>query len=169
MKTELRRIAILEKIKETKQPISASKLAAMFSVSRQAIVQDVAILKAKKEPVIATPRGYMYQKDHRVRFVTTCMHEPHETEKELQCIVDMGGNIENVIVEHPIYGEIIGQLNIASRYDIAIFIDKCRSYEASNLSVLSNGVHYHTISCDTKEQEKKIIEVLKEKKYLCEN
>lgn len=166
MKTEARRIKILEMIKELDQPISATKLSNEFKVSRQAIVQDIAILKAMQQPIIATSRGYIYQSDHRIRFVVTCLHNKESTEKELLAIVDLGGCIENVIVEHPIYGEICGTLNISSRYDVQIFIDKCNQYKVNNLSDFSNGIHYHTISCNTRDQEIKIIEKLKQLNYL---
>ena len=40
------------------EPLSASSFARRFTVSRQTIVGDIALLRAQGEPIIATPRGY---------------------------------------------------------------------------------------------------------------
>ncbi len=169
MKTELRRMAILQEIKQAQESISATKLAGLFNVSRQSIAQDIAILKARKEPIIATPKGYVFQNDDKVRFIITCKHTNEHTKSELNCIVDFGGTIENVIVKHPIYGELSAPLNISSRYDVNIFIEKSERYQASSLSDLNEGIHMHTINCETKTQSEAILAMLKEKKYLYDN
>ena len=53
-----RRRRILERLRPQASPIPASELAREFRVSRQCLVQDVAILRASGQEILATPRGY---------------------------------------------------------------------------------------------------------------
>ena len=59
MRAEERRQAIRELLQRAKQPVSATALAAQFSVSRQIIVGDIALLRAAGADISATPRGYV--------------------------------------------------------------------------------------------------------------
>ena len=59
MRAEERRQAIRELLQNSKQPVSASVLAARFAVSRQIIVGDIALLRAAGADISATPRGYV--------------------------------------------------------------------------------------------------------------
>ena len=64
--------------------------------------------------------------------------------KELYQIVDCGGRVVDVIVEHPIYGEITGLLMLSSRREMAEFVKKI---EESGPAAGSDGrVHLHTVS-----------------------
>ena len=169
MQTEKRREAIKKAIFESDKPISASALAKLFHVSRQIIVGDVALLRAKQESIIATPRGYIYQKeDTQHRYTIACMHDEKATQEELNCIVDCGAEIENVIVSHPVYGELVGALHIQNRIDVEQFVNKCKEENASNLSSLSNGMHLHTLICKDEQQYEEIVTRLKEKGYMYE-
>lgn len=62
-------------------------------------------------------------------------------------MVDQGCTVLDVIVEHPIYGQLTGPLRLASRYDVAQFVARCRQEEAAPLSQLTEGVHLHTVLC----------------------
>lgn len=167
MNTETRRNAILKKIMESETAISASYLASIFHVSRQIIVGDVSILRAKHHPIIATSRGYIYEKQNdKMQYIIACLHNEKETEDELNSIVDNGGIVENVIISHPIYGELSGSLHIKSRYDVKQFLHKCESEKAKNLSLLSNGIHLHTIRVNTKQEYEHIVDELNKKGYL---
>ena len=58
-----------------------------------------------------------------------CVHAPEEMERELNAIVDAGGEVVDVIVEHPVYGQLTGLLGVRSRYDVAEFSGGWRSTE----------------------------------------
>ena len=169
MQTAKRREKIKQLIMESEVAISASALAKICNVSRQIVVGDVALLRAMQEPIIATPRGYIYQhQQSKNRYVVACVHDASETQEELNCIVDCGGEVENVIVSHPIYGELMGTLHIQNRLDVQQFMDKCVASKAQNLSSISNGMHLHTIICKDDAQYQSIVGRLKEKGFLYE-
>lgn len=165
-----RRSLILRWLKETDQPITGTLLATKTNVSRQVIVQDISILKAKKHPILATSQGYVYLKQQQTKQLSSrviaCIHTPEETEHELTIIVDLGGSIKDVVVEHPVYGDLTASLLIRSRRDVKEFIEKMSSTSASLLSQLTDGVHLHTIEAGTEEELDEICEALKEAGYL---
>jgi uncharacterized protein len=134
-------------------PIRGGELARHFRVSRQCLVQDVAILRAGGEDIVATPRGYRLPTGvgRRHRAVLACRHAPERTEEELQILVDNGVKILDVIVEHPLYGELRGSLMIESRADVQDFLGQVRASHASLLSSLTGGVHLHTIEASRPE------------------
>ena len=72
-------------------------------------------------------------------------------ESELEIVVKYGGIIEDVIVEHPLYGEIKGILKIKNINDLNKFTGYFEKVEAKPLSALTNGIHLHTISADSEE------------------
>ncbi len=146
MTAEQRRAAVLEVLSQGEQPISASVLARRFGVSRQLIVGDVALLRAGGAAISATARGYMIQREQKglLRRVA-CRHTAGEMEAELQMIVDNGCTVLDVIVEHPVYGQLTGALQLSSRYEVRQFI--LRASAAQPLSLLTEGVHLHTLDC----------------------
>lgn len=146
MRSDERRREIAAILQEASSPISASALAERFSVSRQIIVGDIALLRSSGVEVVATPRGYVMPSAPRglVRRIAV-RHRPEEMEAELNAIVDNGCTAIDVIVEHPVYGQLTGPLQIANRYDVAQFI--ARSTQAEPLSRLTDGIHLHTLSC----------------------
>jgi len=151
MDTKIRREKIHNLLNEACEPISASALAEEFSVSRQIIVGDIALLRAGGSPVTATPRGYVLKSESSKSFpyigLIACKHDMNGLKKELYAIVDYGGTVIDVIVEHSIYGQLSGLLNIASRYDADQFMEKVNSQEARPLSNLTGGIHLHHIGC----------------------
>lgn len=151
-----RRAYIVQLLKNEQNPITGQEIAQITGVSRQVIVTDVALLKASDEPIIATNRGYLYMNKKRTtdtyKRIVICKHTPEETEAELNAIVDCGVTVENVIVEHPIYGELIGPLMVKSRYDVEQFTNAIKKKEASLLSVLTEGLHLHTLAADSMEK-----------------
>ena len=149
MHADQRRQAILELLKCAPQPVSASTLAAQFSVSRQIIVGDIALLRSGGADILATPRGYIFQHapGGLIRRIA-CRHSGTEAmEAELNAIVDHGCLVVDVIVEHPIYGQLTGPLQLATRHDVAQFIRRCQASDAQPLSNLTEGIHLHTLSC----------------------
>ncbi|CUP27040.1 transcription repressor NadR [Clostridium sp. NSJ-49] len=159
-----RREAIVELLLKEKAPVKGVELATKFDVTRQIIVKDIAILRAKGNNIIATPDGYMFNDDNgsRVRAIIAVNHNKDEMIKELEIVIKYGGIIEDVIVEHPIYGEIKGLLMIKNLNDLNRFKNTFELSDSAPLSSLTNGVHLHTVSVDTKENMELIKKELKE-------
>lgn len=146
MNAESRRREILQILTDSNNPVSAGALAKRFGVSRQVIVGDVALLRAGGSAIIATPRGYLLQNTRRgITHQIACIHRPDEMRAELDAIVDRGCEVTDVIVEHPVYGQIVGMLQLATREDVDQFIKRCSA--ARPLSCLTGGLHLHTITC----------------------
>ena len=143
-----RRRRILEWMRGRKGPVPGTELARHFRVSRQCVVQDIAILRAERNDILSTPQGYRLpakEKPEAHRAVIACRHTPEQTEKELQILVDNGVRVLDVIVEHALYGEMRGSLMIESRADVQDFLRRWRDTKASLLSSLTRGVHLHTV------------------------
>ena len=158
-----RRNKILEKIQNSTSPVSASSLSKEMGVSRQIIVGDVALLRAEGNDILSTPRGYVAApKEKNVTKRIAVNHSAEETQTELYTLVDEGCTVEDVIVEHPIYGQLIGKLRISSRYDVDEFIRKSKEEKATPLSALTEGIHLHTVSANSEEQIDRAIDKLKE-------
>ena len=148
MQAALRREKIHEVLRSARAPVSAATLAAQFSVSRQIIVGDIALLRASGVEICATPRGYLLWQDAAglVRRIA-CRHDGTQMETELRAIVEAGCTVLDVIVEHPIYGQITGPLQLATQEDVTAFLQRCQTHGAQPLSRLTEGIHLHTLSC----------------------
>ena len=148
MTTEERRNAILDTLARADQPVSAAALARRFGVSRQIVVGDVALLRAGGADISATPRGYVSlpAASGLVRRLAV-RHGEDGIEAELNAMVDQGCTVLDVIVEHPLYGQLTGPLQISNRYEVGQFLSRCRQSEALPLSELTEGIHLHTLSC----------------------
>ncbi|MDN6294116.1 MAG: transcription repressor NadR [Alkalibacterium sp.] len=170
MEAEQRRQEMLERLKTSTEPIVARSLAETYDVSRQVIVGDVALLRAAGEDIYSTPKGYV-MRTKAVSGLTTqivCSHTREQTKEELYTIVDSGSEVLDVIVEHPVYGTIKGDLNISSRLEVDEFIDKLKQAKTSLLSKLTDGIHTHTIRSKNEAGRDKLIELLREKGFLYE-
>ncbi len=150
--------------------MTGTELAARFEVSRQVIVQDMAVLRAASHQVLASPQGYFLDRHtpglHRS--VVAVRHTPTETEDELIALVDVGVEVVDVIVEHPIYGELRGMLHIASREDVQQFMIQLATTGAHLFSELTDGLHLHTLEARRPDQLQRARSVLKERGYLAE-
>lgn len=167
MDNHARRNKILETIKNSESPVSATSLSKEMLVSRQIIVGDVALLRAEGHEIISTPRGYVAASvEKSVRRRIAVNHSAAETQTELYILVDEGCTVEDVIVEHPIYGQLIGELRISSRYDVDEFIRISKEENATPLSALTEGIHLHTVSANSDEQIDRAIDKLKEQGIL---
>ena len=160
-----RRDKIVEILTESETPVSATALSKKLSVSRQVIVGDIALIRAYGLDVFATPRGYLLKSNdndkNRLIKTIACKHKADKLKDELYSIIDNGCAVLDVIVEHPIYGELTGPLHIFSRYDADEFLKKITEQNAQPLSALTEGIHLHTISCTDEEAYKRIMCVLK--------
>ncbi|MCL6636662.1 MAG: transcription repressor NadR [Alicyclobacillus sp.] len=129
--------------------MTGAQLAAICGVTRQVVVHDIALLRAAGEPVLSTPRGYWLRPDREGRspeqHVLSVCHPPELTETELLLLVDHGVHVVDVQVEHPIYGDLRGNLHLSSRRDVQLFMERVRSSGAALLSSLTDGFHLHTV------------------------
>ena len=169
MDSTTRKNNILKILNQASGPVSATALAKELGVSRQIIVGDVALLRASGCDINATPRGYIIASaatSNRTRIV--CQHTDTDTKKELTVMVDNGCHVIDVIVEHPVYGQLTGLLNIASRYDIKVFLQKVASSDAHSLCELTDGIHIHTIEYPDKDSLERTILELKEAGFIYE-
>lgn len=160
-------IRLLQKQKET--PISGSQLASHFSVSRQVVVQDMSLLKAGGHPVLATSQGYVWRgtpNNRQYERIVVCKHHPEESEKELTLLVDHGITVKDVMIEHPVYGELTGQLMVKSRKDVERFVSQMKSAHASYLSELTGGIHMHTLEADSENDFTAAVSALEEAGFL---
>ena len=144
-----RRSIIKNKISKSLSPVTGSCLAAEFNVTRQVIVQDIAILRAGGENIIATPSGYLQldavSNKNPVKVFISRHNTVDEAENELLIIVDNGGTVRDVIIEHPVYGEITGTLMISTREAVFELIERLKNKNSQMLSSVTDGIHMHTI------------------------
>lgn len=154
MSASRRQAMIINRLRQSNQPITGSQFAGEANVSRQVIVQDISILKAKKEPILATSRGYMIERknDSTQSRIVAVKHTPKQTEEELNIIVDHGVTIKDVTVEHALYGEITASIMVSNRMEVKQFIHKMNETKAPYLLTLSEGVHLHTLQADSVEK-----------------
>ena len=169
MNAEQRRNAILLTLSGTETPVSASQLAAQFNVSRQIIVGDVALLRAGGANISATPRGYvMDSQSAGLARTIACRHDRDGTEEELNIMVDNGCTVLDVVVEHPVYGQLTGQLQIANRYDVKQFMERLFQDDSKPLSALTDGIHLHNLRCPDEAAFQRTCKALREAGYLLE-
>lgn len=172
IKTKERRKKLLIRLKKSQEALIGSQLAEEFGVSRQVIVQDIALLRAQGEKIVATSQGYFYEENlgmPTVKASIACRHgDRNELKDELLTVVNFGGRVLDVKVEHPIYGELSGNLMISSVEDVEKFVDNYQQEGTELLSKLTDGVHLHTIEAVNEQVLEKIKEELKEKGYLLE-
>ena len=170
MNSAQRREKVLSLLTEHSSPLSATAIAKQCGVSRQIIVGDVPLLRASGEQISATPRGYLLHREQGLhQRVIACRHTQEQMEKELYIVVDNGCAVLDVTVEHPVYGQISGQLQLFSRYDVDQFVQKLRTSNAPALCTLTGGVHLHNIQYQHQEDIQRVVEQLREQGLLfCE-
>lgn len=152
MDAQTRRHELISMLMKSSTPITGATLAKQFGVSRQVIVTDIAILRAEGYEILATPQGYVLNRDVPSTITKTIAvrhgNTLKEIEDELNLIVDHGAKIRDVIIEHPVYGEIRGLLMLRSRRDVQEFIESMKRHAAEPLLVLTDGIHLHTLEAD---------------------
>ncbi len=166
MTGEERREEILNTIAEAVKPVSGTALAEKYHVSRQVIVQDIALLRAAHQPIVATNRGYLMKKDEAAQRVISVYHEDDQIEDELNTIVDLGGIVKDVFITHAVYGQLSAKLDVRSRRNVQEFLEKISSGEAQPLKNLTCGFHSHTVEAGSEEELDLIEEELRRKGYV---
>lgn len=170
MTGEQRRNQILEMLLQQQSPLSGTALASHFHVSRQVIVQDIALMRAENHSILSTNKGYLYRsadtentQPKRVFFVR---HDTSQVLEEFMTVIDLGGKILDVAVEHELYGQIRVDLLIESPQDAREFSEKLLSCRDNPLKVLTDDCHYHTVAAPSEKLLDLIEAELKEKGFL---
>ena len=162
-----RREDIYKLLLKSEKPLKGIDIAKIYSVTRQVIVRDIAILRAKGNNIMATPDGYIVNRnDNKVKAVIAVSHREDQLIEEMSIVIKYGGIIEDVIVEHPLYGEIRGMLMIKNYNELSKFNKKYNDQGARLLSVLTKGIHIHTIAAECNEDIEAIISELKEHNFI---
>ena len=152
MKTSERRSSIIDMLRKADGPIAAKELAAAFQVSRQVIVQDMAVIRASVPEIISTNRGYVLQKEKVCAREFKVKHNEQQVEEELNIFVDYGGVVRNVSISHRVYGRISAEMDIRSRQDVCEFIERLGNSQSTLLGNATSGYHYHLVEAVSEER-----------------
>lgn len=164
-----RRNQIVKILEAATEPLTGTALARQLGISRQVVVGDMAILRAAGIEIYATPRGYVIpavRDDASITAKLACAHNKEGMAEELGIIIDHGGKVLDVIVEHSIYGEIKANLMLASRRDLEDFLAQLSASGAEPLSVVTGGTHLHTVKVPSEQVLKVIQNRLRERHIL---
>ncbi len=148
MNGDERRKQIVDILKHSSSPVPGTQLAQILDVSRQVIVQDIALIRAKNIDIFSTNRGYVINDKKEYSRILKVIHEDDEVETELEAIIDLGGWVRDVFVYHKVYGVIRADMNIRSRRDIRNYMEEIASGKSSLLKNVTSGYHYHTVVAD---------------------
>lgn len=94
MNTSERRKEILKTLQSSDFPVAARELAAKFGVSRQVIVQDMAVIRASTPGILSTTKGYTIQQENSCTREFKVRHSQEQAAQELNLIVDCGGRVK---------------------------------------------------------------------------
>lgn len=166
MDGETRRGKIIRMLSEGSEPITGIALAKALAVSRQVIVQDIALLRANGAAILSTNRGYLLQGEREVVRVFKVLHSDDEVEEELNCIVDLGGVVVDVFVYHKVYGVVRADMNIKSRMEVGRYLKTLEGGKSSLLKNVTSGYHYHTVRAESEEALDLIQEELRQRGFL---
>jgi transcriptional regulator of NAD metabolism len=163
-----RREKLIQLLKASNNPISGGELANKLGVSRQVIVQDIALLRASDIDIISTTKGYLLYQSRETKHqrIINVSHSTESIEDELCTIVDNGGKVLDVHVIHEIYGQIVTDLIIRNRSDVYDFVKQVNEKRIVPLKELTAGAHRHTIEADSEDALDRIEEALLRKNYL---
>lgn len=185
-KSEARRASLLDALRSADAPVSGGQLANTLNVSRQIIVQDIALLREAGANIVATTKGYVLANTAQTTAQAMAQnaaeqpaaaldepartfklhHEVEQTREELQTIIALGGRVHNVSISHRAYGRITAPLEIADQADIERFINDIESGKSSPLSTATSGYHYHLVSAPSTEALEAIGRALADKGFL---
>lgn len=169
MANSSRHAEIIGILRESKEPLSGAALGERLGVSRQIIVQDIALLRTSGYGIISTNRGYLLSdaNGNPCKLIKV-KHAPEQIEEELDLIVDLGGCVEDVLVNHMTYAELKAPLGIKSRRDVRRFMENLKAGGSSPLSTITSGYHFHHVSAESQEALDEIEEALDRRGFLAE-
>ena len=157
---------ILKILKNSDKPVAGTELAKQLQVSRQVIVQDMALIRANGVEILSTNRGYVIDEERTASRVFKVIHTDGQVEEELNLFVDLGGKVEDVFVFHKVYGVIKASMNIKSRRDVKNYMEGISTGKSTNLKNLTSDYHYHTITADDEQTLDMIQEELRQRGFL---
>ena len=164
-----RRKELMKLLQNEMRPLSGTELARHFGVSRQVIVQDIALLRATDRNILSTNKGYVLyhpeQEEERSRRILASHHDKERMQEELYLIVDNGCCVCDVVVEHEIYGQLSADLILKNRRDVNEFVKKMGEISDQPLNVLTGGIHFHTVEAESEEILDCIEEQLRERGF----
>ena len=168
---ETRRARILQLLKDCGAPLSGAALAREMGVSRQVIVQDIALIRAESHRILSTNKGYVFRPDDasgssqpkRVFFVR---HSTEDVLDEFLTILELGGTLLDVAVEHELYGQIRADLLIETPQDARDFAARLAVCRDNPLKVLTDDCHYHTVAAPSEKLLDLIAQELTRKGYI---
>lgn len=164
---DLRREKILSTLSAAASPLSGTALGRACDVSRQVVVQDIALLRTQGWPIQSTNRGYVLEREAtRPSRLFKCCHTVEQTPEELNTIVDLGGHVRDVLVNHRVYGRLSCELGIASRRDVANYMTQIQTGKSSPLMLITSGYHFHHVTADSDEVLDEIARALEAKGFL---
>ncbi len=151
MNGEMRRSAILQELTGKDAPISASTLAELFGVSRQVIVQDIALLRATGSEITSLARGYVLGKPAKCTRIFKVQHTDEDVERELCLFVDAGATVEDIFIYHKVYGTVRAEMGLRNRLQVNGFLREIASGTSRLLKNVTSGYHYHTVSAENED------------------
>lgn len=163
-----RRTKMIELMRQATQPLSGGALGAETGVSRQVVVQDIALLRAEGYRIVATARGYLLEEAKQAVRLFKLFHGNEQTEEELTTIVDLGGCVLDVMINHRVYGQMSAPLTIKSRRDVQTFMNCLRNGNSVPLLNLTSGYHFHHVAAEQEEILDEIEAALRMKNLLAE-
>lgn len=166
MKAKERRKEIVTILMSCGEPISGGELSEKLSVSRQIIVQDIAVLRAEGYEILSLHTGYVIKKSSLAERVFKVRHTSEQTVDELSLIVENGGIVVDVFVWHRAYGKISAPLNISTMKSVERFMEDIKSGKSRELMNITDGYHYHTVRADSETALDVIEKLLENKGYL---
>lgn len=166
MNGESRRREIIRMLLDSSRAVPGVTLARELAVSRQVIVQDIALLRANGTDILSTNRGYLLKEEQAPTRVFKVLHSDDEVEEELNCIVDLGGIVVDVFVYHKVYGVVRADMNIRSRMEVRRYLKTLEGGKSSLLKNVTSGYHYHTVRAESTEALDLIQEELQERGFL---
>jgi transcriptional regulator of NAD metabolism len=163
-----RRKKIVELLKKSQKPLSGAALGRETGVSRQVVVQDMALLRMEGYEITATARGYVLDEQKQNVRIFKTFHSSAQTEAEMNAIVDLGGAIIEVMVNHRVYGKVTAPLNIKTRRDVQLFMEQLRTGKSTPLLNITSGYHFHKVAAESEEILDEIEKELEEKGFLAQ-
>lgn len=168
MSGEARREKMISILRNAERPVSGAALAETLAVSRQVVVQDIALLRAQKQEIISTCRGYIMGKDSPCQRIFKVHHSDEQMEEELNLYVDFGAKVEDEFVYHKVYNVIRVEMGLKSRRDVTEYMEKLKSGISKPLKDVTSGYHYHTVTAESEQILDRIQEELQKRGFLAE-
>ncbi len=127
------------------EPITGSEFSKRLGVSRQAIVNDIAILRAAGEPIIGSSQGYRVEGPAGLTEIIRCSHGPERGREEFEILLNRGIAVLDVGIEHSVFGEVRAPILVETSADIDRYSEKILQAGEMPLSSITRGVHSHTV------------------------